>query len=292
MTDRELLPLNDTSAVSRSRHSALTSASTMPWIGQPFNRGWPILLPLVAIVSLAALFRWTTLDPFLSSFFYDQQSQQWPWFFHAGCTLFYRGGIYPAFVLFGLGCVMLAVGLARHRAVEVRAGLFLVLVFIIGPGLIVNQGFKNHWGRPRPHQIQDFGGLHAFVPVGSPGPLQQHNSSFPSGHAAVAFYLMSPGFILHARRRRLSNTLLFGGLLFGGAMALVRVIQGGHFVSDVLSSAAIVYFTAVILSRIVLQPSATQTMIAEHQSDGGSVTTTRAGNAPRSFGVGSIRSAA
>lgn len=292
MTGRELLPLSDDPAVNRPQRSPQSLTTATPWIGQPFVHGWPVLLPLVGILLLTALFRWSKLDPYLSSFFYDPQSQQWPWFFHSGCTLFYRGGTYPAFVLFGIGCVMLADGLTRHRPAEFRAGLFLVLVFIIGPGLIVNQGFKNHWGRPRPHQIQEFGGQHAFVPVGSPGPLHQHNSSFPSGHAAVAFYLMSPGFILHARRRGLSKTLIFGGMLFGGTMALVRVIQGGHFVSDVLSSAAIVYFTAVTLSRFVLKPSATQTMIAEHLSDGGSVTTTRAGNAPRSFGDGSIRSAA
>ena len=157
-------------------------------------------------------------------------------------------------MLFGIGCVLLLTGVGRHRPAEFRAGLFLVLLFIIGPGLIVNHGFKNHWGRPRPHQIEEFGGQHAFVPLGSPGPLQQHNSSFPSGHAAVAFYLISPGFILHAQRRRLSNVLICSGLLFGGLMALVRVIQGGHFVSDVLWSAVIVYFTAVTLSRFVLQP--------------------------------------
>ena len=187
---------------------------------------------------------------------------------------------------------MLAVGRWRHRPVEYRAGLFLTLLFIIGPGLIVNHGFKNHWGRPRPHQVQEFDGQHAFVPVGSPGPLQQHNSSFPSGHAAVAFYLMGPGFIVHAHRRRLSQSLIFGGLLFGGVMALVRVIQGGHFVSDVLTSAAIVYFTAVILSRCVLHPQASLALFLERQFTGAASSSTNAGNDSSSLGRDSNRAAA
>lgn len=244
------------------RHPAATMAARLErfvapvtsWIGQPFARRWPIRRPLLALLLLTALFRWTPIDTVISSQFYDPQTREWHWFFHTGCTLFYRGGIYPAIVLFIAGILLALTGRLCGCKHKHRAGLFLVFLFIIGPGMIVNHGLKNHWGRPRPHQLEQFGGAHPFVPVGSPGPLMQANSSFPSGHAAVAFYLMGPGFLASPRRRGLSTRLIIGGMLFGGLMALVRVVQGGHFVSDVVWSGAIVYFTAVILARIILHP--------------------------------------
>ncbi|HET6426731.1 MAG TPA: phosphatase PAP2 family protein [Planctomycetaceae bacterium] len=224
------------------------------WIGQPFARRWPVRIPLLSLLILTALFRWTRFDTAVSGLFFDAQTEQWSWFFNAGCILFYRGGIYPAVALFIAGIALVIAGRVRHSRHEHRAGLFLVALFIIGPGLVVNQGLKNHWGRPRPNQLRQFGGVYEFVPVGSPGPLVKPNSSFPSGHAAVAFYLMSPGFLASPRRRGLSTRLIMGGVVFGGLMALVRVIQGGHFVSDVVWSGAIVYFTAVALAWVILRP--------------------------------------
>ncbi|OYW24720.1 MAG: hypothetical protein B7Z55_01380, partial [Planctomycetales bacterium 12-60-4] len=82
-----------------------------------------------------------------------------------------------------------------------------------------------------------------------------HNSSFPSGHAAVAFYLMAPAFIVHGRRPRLAKGLLLFGLLFGACMSATRVVQGGHFASDVIWSAGIVYFTCVGFAQLLLRPS-------------------------------------
>ena len=55
-------------------------------------------------------------------------------------------------------------------------------------------------------------------------------------------------------------------------MGLTRVLQGGHFVSDVLWAGAIDYFVAVMLWKIlierdsVVQLPAEQTVPAEHNS--------------------------
>jgi hypothetical protein len=37
-------------------------------------------------------------------------------------------------------------------------GLFILLSVILGPGLLVNLVFKDHWGRPRPRQVVALGG--------------------------------------------------------------------------------------------------------------------------------------
>src|SRR5579885_660865 len=46
-----------------------------------------------------------------------------------------------------------------------RAGMVLLLALAIGPGLIVNTLFKDHWGRARPSQITVFAGEKRFTPA-------------------------------------------------------------------------------------------------------------------------------
>lgn len=225
------------------------------WIGQPFLAGWPWKLPLLAALLGTAILRYTPLDVWISSLFYDPVTRTWPYFYSTVCTIFYRGGVYPAVALCSWGCVLVMLGIARRdRRSWLRAGLFLLAVLLIGPGMIVNGGLKQYWGRPRPHQLELFGGSYGFVPVGSPGTMSRHNSSFPSGHAAVAFYLMAPAFLARGTRPRLARALLFLGIAFGAAMSATRIVQGGHFASDVLWSAAIVYLTCVVCARIILSP--------------------------------------
>lgn len=217
---------------------------------------WPVLWPLVLLLAFSGLFRWTALDVAISACFYDAEMHVWPWYDSVVCKWFYRRGMYPAWGLGGAACLWLAWGLYhRRRWRSLQASVYLLVVLLIGPGLIVNQVFKQSWGRPRPHQITAFRGPYAFVPVGSPGTLTQHNSSFPSGHAAVAFYLITPAFLVAQEHRRLARGLMMLGLLYGLWMGGIRVIQGGHFLSDVVWSGAIVYFTAAFCAMVLLRPA-------------------------------------
>ena len=234
-----------------SRQPQVTTAL---W-GRPYQAGWPIYSPLALLAVITALFHWTNLDLWISAWFYDPVSQQWSWFFSPWCTLFYRAGTYPAVGVAVWGGVLLLQGIFHpNRRDSLKSGLFLLMVFGLGPGLTVNYVFKQHWGRPRPHQVTAFNGPHKFIPIAEPGTLRGHNSSFPSGHAAVAFYLIAPAFLVHGRRPRLANILLFAGLTFGLGMSAARVVQGGHFATDVIWSAGILYITCVVIAHLVLQP--------------------------------------
>lgn len=108
---------------------------------------------------------------------------------------------------------------------------FLALAFALGPGLIADAGLKNHWGRARPHQIENFGGARHFTPALVPAAECERNCSFVSGHATGAFALMAFGWLAAPRRRA---QWLGVGALAGTLVGFVRVIQGGHFASDVV----------------------------------------------------------
>ena len=47
----------------------------------------------------------------------------------------------------------------RPMLIEARAALFLIATLALGPGLLTNVILKDHWGRPRPIDVRQFGGV-------------------------------------------------------------------------------------------------------------------------------------
>ena len=128
-----------------------------------------------------------------------------------------------------------------------NALIFLVAATAIGPGIIVNTVLKDHWGRARPYQVEEFGGSKSFTAAPLPADQCNRNCSFASGHAALAFSLVSFGFLLPAGRRRTSA--IGAALGFGALIGLARIAAGHHFLSDVVYAGLIVVATTWLLHR-------------------------------------------
>lgn len=137
-----------------------------------------------------------------------------------------------------------------------RYFIFIVLTIIIGPGIIV-QSFKNTWGRPRPGEIVEFGGPYQYHTVFNPNFKLIGNpddgKSFPSGHSSIGFSLIVFYFIFKNKNKKIAYSSLFFSIFFGCIMGTTRMIQGGHFVSDVMTSFFIVYFVCEVLNFIILK---------------------------------------
>lgn len=125
---------------------------------------------------------------------------------------------------------------ARHR----KAVAFLLAVAVAGPMFMVNAVFKDQWGRARPSQVEQFGGDRQFSRAAVPTDQCIKNCSFVSGHASVGFFVYALAFAWPRRRR----TWLVAGTSLGLGIGLVRILQGGHFLSDVIFSGIVVYLTA------------------------------------------------
>ena len=125
--------------------------------------------------------------------------------------------------------------------------LFIILVLGLAPGLLVNVILKEHWGRPRPSQVQEFGGKLHFTPAYIRS--HQEGYSFSSGHTAAAFSLL--GFALLARGRKKFWISLV--LLYGASVSLARMAAGGHFFSDVVTSFFIVWISTHILYKLIFK---------------------------------------
>ena len=131
--------------------------------------------------------------------------------------------------------------------IDKKTIVYIILVLSLAPGLIVNTTLKEHWGRARPNQIKEFGGDKNFTPAFILS--KEEGNSFSSGHGAAAFSVL--GFALLARKRR--NLWIFLALSYGVAVSFARIIGGGHFLSDNVTSFFIVYITTYILYHYIIE---------------------------------------
>ena len=146
-------------------------------------------------------------------------------------------------------------------ALSARAWGFVLLLFLIGPGLLVNGVLKAQWGRARPVNVVDFGGTAQFTPAYQISDQCAANCSFVSGEGAGSMAMtITALLILWLLRDRLPGALYrLGQAAALGMLGFVgwqRVASGGHFLSDVLLSWLIVALVAVILARLLLAPAA------------------------------------
>ena len=153
---------------------------------------------------------------------------------------------------FVLVVVVWLAGLWRRQwfwGVATPHATYLLVTLVMGPGLIVETVLKPYWGRARPKDITLFGGDAAYTPPLWMADECARNCGFVSGHAAVAFWVTAYAFIL-PQRWRLPG--LLAGLAFGFAMGLVRIIQGAHFLSDVVFAGGIILAVNTALARLSL----------------------------------------
>ncbi len=108
--------------------------------------------------------------------------------------------------------------------------LFVVVSGILGPGMVVNWGFKEHWQRARPYQVENFGGPQKFSRAAVMTDQCDNNCSFVSGHVSCGVFLVSLGLVHRRRQRRWAAAGVLSGLLIGFA----RMADVAHWLSDVL----------------------------------------------------------
>ena len=186
------------------------------------------------------------VDIWFSGLFYDAEqgfvAQRWPvlhWI-NTGVPWTGRAMLVAAM----LGCVAAAFGYSGLSGRKWHPIGGLLMMQVIGIGLVVHVGLKDHWGRARPQDTLVFNGTHRFTPPLQPSDQCQTNCSFVSGHAATGFALLGLG-ILGPRRHRVRwlSIAMACGVLIG----LVRIAVGRHFLSDVLFGGALMWTLGMVI---------------------------------------------
>lgn len=207
---------------------------------------------LIASLALAVVFAvFPSIDLWVSKLFY-KQSEGFYLNHHPALVLIHESVPYLVgslavayFSLLGLSFMN------RHPVAFLtkRKLCYLIAVMVVGPGLMVNSFFKDQWGRARPLQIEQFGGDKQFSIAFMPSDQCKRNCSFTSGDASVGFALFSWA-LLATRRKRI---FYIGALSAGGVIGVARIMQGAHFLSDVIFSGVFVYLVAYILHHKVFK---------------------------------------
>ena len=142
-----------------------------------------------------------------------------------------------------------------------RDWAFQALVFLLGPGLIVNGLLKRQWGRARPFMTQDFGGNAQFSTAWEFADQCARNCSFVSGEAAGATALtISLCLVLRANRHLMAPLVYQMGvgaaLLLPLVTAWQRMAAGRHYLSDVVISIMLVALLAALLHWLLAPKAA------------------------------------
>lgn len=159
-----------------------------------------------------------------------------------------------------VGVSLVALGLAFAgrpiRDFGARPAGFLLALYLLGPGLVVNVILKAHWGRARPAAITEFGGSAEFTPALLPADQCARNCSFVSGEGAAAVALAISLVVMAPLARRLLGRLfplyVAAAIAFPAAGLALRVLTGRHFLSDTVFAALIVLAIALVLHRLIL----------------------------------------
>jgi len=211
------------------------------------------VLLAVAIVAAAVFTAFPDIDLWMSGLFYRPDGGFY--LKEAWWAVAIYDSIPIIAITVGVGSLLFLIGnLVRKRQVgplSNRFLLFMLVALAVGPGLVVNTGFKDNWGRARPRDVAEFSGEKHFTPALQPTDQCERNCSFVAGHPSVVFWLAALGFAVAARKRR--NRVFAAAAALGLVAGFGRIVQGGHFLSDVIFSGLAVFAVVWVLAMYVFK---------------------------------------
>ena len=213
-----------------------------------------LLIFIMLVIAHTAIFWFSDLDLRVASFFYyPEQSNPWPLGDYPLWKFFYQLGpiLSLSIVLSTLLIIFVSFIKKGWQSYRIQA-LFILSSFLLGPGLIVNTVFKDHWGRTRPAYIEQFGGTEHYTP-----PLKYNTeddgNSFPSGHSSLGFGFIAFWFLWRKKHVIWANYAFVFSLSLGCLFGFSRMVAGGHFLSDVFWSLWIPLLTSMGLYHFLFE---------------------------------------
>ncbi|GAP35215.1 phosphatase PAP2 family protein [Piscinibacter sakaiensis] len=205
-----------------------------------------LAIPL-AFATAATLLRQSGLDTALSARFFDPASGHFLVSGSGWAEAIGHRALKSAVLALWLLLIAAAVAARWLPALRPHQRLLWTTVAAMGLGPALVTVLKDINSHACPWDLVQFGGsaepsARWFVPRIEAG------RCFPSGHAAAGFSLVAPALALQVLgRRRLAHgafaLTLVAGAVFGG----VRLVQGAHFMSHNLWSAAVDWFVAALV---------------------------------------------
>jgi len=210
-----------------------------------------VLIEVIAAVTVISL-AGTSVDLGVARLFFDPVARRFPAGSNPVVVMLRDHGFVAIITCVGFLAAALVTRFLPQRRLNVpaRAAIFLVSSLALGPGLLVNAVFKDHWHRPRPVQVTEFGGNKSYVDWWNPGGTCDRNCSFASGEASSAAWMFGPAMLAPPPWR---PAALAAATVFTAAVSLSRMAVGGHFFSDVLFGVLMSLLVVWALHTLIMQ---------------------------------------
>ena len=205
-----------------------------------------IFVCLIVFLSIGS-----SIDIYLSSLFYYGNSQFLLQSYY-NLTIFFRKIILPLAIIYILILPIISIFLPTKKFYFGYRFKFADIVFlwvsnIFNLLIIINFFLKNVWGRARPGDILQLGGKENFTAWYQISDSCSSNCSFVSGDASVGFSIIALYFLTK------KEVFFWLSLFLGCSLGLIRIMEGGHFLSDIVMSAVILYLSFYFQTKYYLK---------------------------------------
>ena len=182
---------------------------------------------------------------------FDVNAQMWVQHMREAARVLITLIVLPAF----LAVIGKLIWPQRRMLIEARAAAFLIATLALGPGLLTNVILKDHWGRPRPIDVQQFGGDYRFTSWWDPRGDCPDNCSFIAGEPSGAFWTLAPAALAGPELQPLAYA---AALAFGAGLGVLRIAAGAHFFSDVVFAGVLMYLLIWLIHGLIYRWPATR----------------------------------
>ena len=148
--------------------------------------------------------------------------------------------------------ILAAVYCLKKSNISNKFLLFEVILLISFAPLLIHCIIKPAFNRPRPSEISQYkeDSKLEYTKAFEPG---EEGDSFPSGHSAAAFSLLFLYFTQVFKEYEKRILLIIPGLLWGFAIGTIRILQGRHFITDVVASLTVTFICCFIITHFTNQ---------------------------------------
>jgi len=205
------------------------------------NRTGLLIALAVAVLAGLVFGLYPELDLAIAALFFNPATKRFISTAHPWLGLLRETAMWLITLLVIPAIVALAIKLIAPRRpllMSGRAIIFLLGTLAFGPGLVVNVGLKDYWGRSRPIDVPQLGGEERFTAWWDPRGVCPKNCSFVTGDGSGAFWTLAPAALAPPAWRPAAYA---GALALGSGVGFLRMAFGGHFFSDIVFAAVITF---------------------------------------------------
>lgn len=202
----------------------------------------------LCFLALSAIFLpFPEIDLWAAELFYNGNNDFWlrKTLFNAWLNAYIRPAVGVIAVVGLLLYLLLRLTATAARAKRLARYGFLLVSIALASGLVVHAVLKDNWGRARPKHVVEFDGEKIFTPPLLPADQCHRNCSFVSGDASLGYVFIALALYAQRRRKFWISVTVGAGLSLG----LMRMMNGSHFLSDILFAGVFTCGTVLLLYR-------------------------------------------